>query len=519
MRQRIRWNRRVHTRWARVFNLPNAILWSFVFLFAANHVGPFTDTDTPWHVATGLYILAHHQIPRVDPFSWTMRGQPWVTQEWLFEVVLAWLLSRWGFASAIIAFDVVYALTVFVAYRTACRLAPGNRVISALIAGLCAWMSYPFWTMRPQIVSYWMFAVFLWLLVRVRQGHFRSLFLVPVLMLVWANAHASAILGPLMLGFEAVVGILPPFGRITRHSLPKGARWRLLAAALVGGLVGLLNPNGWHEYTYALLSSDPEMTNHIVEWFSPNFHTSYYQFVVLPAMLVTFVIMAAHRSNVSWQNALYVLGTFALTLIHQRFVPYFGLTLALILPKALASIKGTLRFELPRVPAKWMRDAVSLAKSPVLHRWVSYALIFVLVTGPASLFGVREPRLQGPLRQHWSSTVYPVGAVNYLLRHGLTYHVLNSYQYGGYFIYRGIPTFIDGRTDVFLQNDTFQNYLIMEEVGAQTDQLLNQYQIDTVVFPAGSTLVTYLLAQPAWKSVYDDDGVMVLVRQPTGVGV
>ena len=51
------------------------------------------DGDTWWHLAAGQWILAHQQVPHVDPFSYTMRGHPWQAHEWLSEVELEWRIT------------------------------------------------------------------------------------------------------------------------------------------------------------------------------------------------------------------------------------------------------------------------------------------------------------------------------------------------------------------------------------------------------------------------------------------
>ena len=51
---------------------------------------PFdTDGDLWWHIRTGEHLLETHDWPRVDPFSFTAAGAPWMAAEWLGDVVLA----------------------------------------------------------------------------------------------------------------------------------------------------------------------------------------------------------------------------------------------------------------------------------------------------------------------------------------------------------------------------------------------------------------------------------------------
>src|SRR5713226_6098725 len=83
--------------WAR-FLLPSVRDLVFLVALWALLVGPLSnrplaDADIGWHIRTGEQILATHALPRSDPFSSTMQGQPWFAWEWLYDVVLG-LLHR-----------------------------------------------------------------------------------------------------------------------------------------------------------------------------------------------------------------------------------------------------------------------------------------------------------------------------------------------------------------------------------------------------------------------------------------
>ena len=49
---------------------------------------PIADPDFWWHLRTGQLILQTHAIPHTDPFSYTMVGKPWITHEWLSEIII-----------------------------------------------------------------------------------------------------------------------------------------------------------------------------------------------------------------------------------------------------------------------------------------------------------------------------------------------------------------------------------------------------------------------------------------------
>src|SRR5258708_7508480 len=73
----------------------------FIFLFWSLLAGPLSnrplaDPDIGWHIRTGELILATHSLPRTDPFSSTMQGQPWFAWEWLYDILLGILHRACG---------------------------------------------------------------------------------------------------------------------------------------------------------------------------------------------------------------------------------------------------------------------------------------------------------------------------------------------------------------------------------------------------------------------------------------
>jgi hypothetical protein len=45
------------------------------------------DPDTMWQVTVGQWILDHRAVPEADVYSFTMRGQPWISTQWLAQVI------------------------------------------------------------------------------------------------------------------------------------------------------------------------------------------------------------------------------------------------------------------------------------------------------------------------------------------------------------------------------------------------------------------------------------------------
>ncbi len=123
----------------------------------------------------------------------------------------------------------------------------------------------------------------------------------------------------------------------------------------------------------------------------------------------------------------------------------------------------------------------------------------------------------------------PKGAADFLAAHHITGPMFNTYEYGGYLIWRlwpGQRTFIDGRA---LSESVFQDYArILYNHDASDglpsgEELLNRYGVQVIVMNTFeyATGPVYLLApaladpaQTAWKLVYNDPQALVFMRTP-----
>src|SRR4051812_30183961 len=58
-----------------------------VFAISGFRLGarPIHDNSMFTHLRTGVDMVRSGAIPRVDPYSWTAHGHPWVVQSWLAE--------------------------------------------------------------------------------------------------------------------------------------------------------------------------------------------------------------------------------------------------------------------------------------------------------------------------------------------------------------------------------------------------------------------------------------------------
>ena len=173
----------------------------FIFLFWSLLAGtlsnrPLADPDIGWHIRTGELILKTDTIPRTDPYSTTMQGQPWFAWEWLYDLVLGVLYRSAGLNGVNWLCGVVVASTFTLLLSQLIKR--GSGILLAIVLMLlseCASVIHLF--ARPHIVS-WLFSL-LWFvaLERWRKGNSpRWLpWFFPLSMLFWVNLHGGWIVG------------------------------------------------------------------------------------------------------------------------------------------------------------------------------------------------------------------------------------------------------------------------------------------------------------------------------------
>jgi hypothetical protein len=96
----------------------------------------------------------------------------------------------------------------------------------------------------------------------------------------------------------------------------------------------------------------------------------------------------------------------------------------------------------------------------------------------------------------------------------LSQPVFNSYDLGGYLIYRHVRPFIDGRSDMY--GDAFMAAYMapFDPDRAAFERLVRRYGLRWALIAADSAPMLYLLdTLPGWRRLYGDRVAVVYVRE------
>ncbi len=475
-----------------------------LLLAAACLLGLFSseiaDTDFWWHLKTGQYIAQHHALPAPDPFAYTSASAPAyageaqvrhfnLTHEWLSQVLMFVVQQVAGFPGIVVVRALLLAalcgLAGFLAARLASSFAAG---IAASFAAASVVLSFA--ADRPGVVSFLGVAVFV-MLMELRRGWWA----LPALALIWANCHGGFFLGWVVLLAYCAENLWRHF---RGEADPESRRLWLVTACSIA--VSGLNPNGFGVVSTLFAYRRSVLTTNLIEWQPPRLWGAPYGFDIL-------LYGAAIALLLSWRKVRPAHWMLFLAFAGASLAAFRNIALIGFLAPVLIAAYFPLRAQLPRIPV--------------------WPLPILLVAGLAV-----ELSADRFFQFHVAEWTVPDGAAQFLIDHQVTGPLFNTYDEGGYLIWKLWPqerVFIDGRS---LSERVYRDYQqILFNAGSYADQvagpreeLLNRYGAQTVVMNTMDSVsgVLYPLAlalgnpvSNEWQLVYDDAKSVVFVRHPS----
>jgi hypothetical protein len=475
-----------------------ACLFLGLFAMAARNV---TDPDLWWHLATGRFIVQHRAVPHTDSFSYTVSRKPWIAHEWLTDVLLYQLHRTTGWASLIIIFAVVIAAAFFLLYL---RCVPDLDVYVAGVAVLCAALATrPVWGVRPQILS--LLLTSLWLLILERsERNPKVLWWTLPLMLLWVNLHAGFALGLALLALFLAGALIEKW--ISSEIEKPQIAFRPPFLALILALNLLLvpfNPNGTTLFWYPIATlRSAAMQNYIVEWASPNFHhPEYWPFLLI--VLAVFAMAAWQRHAIRPRDLLLLIVSLFAAFRSIRLIPLFVLIAVPLISREIGK-------------RAHRRSLLTHPQSPPSLPLVARNLVNGLFIFGMAAFAVFHTAQVIHHQPESEIQHFPERAAAFLSTHSPAGPIFNSYDWGGYLIWKLYPSvrvFIDGRADVY-GDKFFREFADTYGFKDDWQKTFDQWHIQTVLLPPNSPLTTGLCSSPSWTVAYKDDQAVILTRSP-----
>jgi hypothetical protein len=470
------------------------------------------DPDYFWHLKTGEYIVTNRALPSGDIFSYSRFGQPWALHEWLFEILLYAAFTLGGATGVKVLTATLLIIPISVLVRTAQRIS-GHAGIAMGVTLLAVISLIGSIAPRPQLVTYACFAAFLSSLLRFKYCREKiSWIRMPALMVVWVNSHGGFAIGLALLGLFTACEWLSYWAAGKHDPVQRQGLIRLSKVGIATLLVSFASPGFIEQWLFPFRVLGMTANQVITEWQSPNFHDLSAQPYLVLAF--AFLVSYAYRRRGPDATELLVPAFFMFAgFSGSRHIPLAALVLIPFTTHALAG--GAI----PAVAAAWNDSRIArwyagqlgareLGRSEFFLNWIMLLIVLAVLVDYAPVFQKREQRR--------ASDVFPIGAVDYVLEHGITGNIFNSYDDGGYLIYRLAPSrkvLIDGRADVY--GDRFiADFVDIYSGKANWKNKFDKLSIDYAIVAKDAPVRQLLRTDPAYQEVFFDQHYAVLLRNP-----
>lgn len=486
---------------------------TFIFSAAfALSLFEIVNYDFWWILSDGKYIVENMEIPQIDVFRFVSieEDYKWVDHIYLTGTIFYLIYLAGGFAALSIFKSTVVALTFGLFYFTL-KLTGKDKFIPLMLVLLAIFAVRFRLLMRPDMLTFLLFISTYYILDRYRKGLNTPLYLLPAIMLFWANLHGGYIAGIVLLGGVIAaeyfkIMLVEKFGLKPVGTMNQDRLKILSLCGLISALVVVLNPAGIEVYKplkFFLFShldlATSVATARVGEWQPLSLHhfkglgicfTSEYGVVLLLVVMSSLFVL----KRIDITDLLLSVGFFYASIVSIRFIPVAVFVM---------------------VPFIYRNYCTALERG-LDGRYKKAITVIVAVTamagGGLGIIGLgTPPALSAGIGVKEGK--FPEGAVKFINDNGIDGNIFNTYGIGGYLIWRFYPErriFMDGRG---LENNNLGDYYEMIDSVDHWKRFEGEYNFDVVLlanekkdFPA------HIFSNPEWKLVYWDDRGIVLLK-------
>ena len=533
-------------------HLLSLLFLSSLFLICLTKI---VDPDAWLHLSLGREIFSHRGIPATETLTYPSLGRGFGYGSWLFGLIYYTAYHFFNVYGVIL----LKALTITAAFYFLLRdsLLPHKNYPAAIIVlSAAVFITYGRFIERPDTFLMLFLAFTIYALNAFIYENKKYIYALPLILMLWANTHASINLMLAIFLPYLAVGILRHvfakfFGRSqnnagnTQPYLPALSPARLKIILLIFILSfasSLINPVFIKIYTggSAQVLTSSWWQDSIAELARPTWETGKIPFILPPVVFLSFilnwfviwrksrkdkaegVIADSRRSiidllSLSLVHLLVLLPFIALSFKALRFIFLLGIIAAPITARNISQFLSYF--------SNTKQDAMAGRQRSILNAFTALAAIWIIIY--SSLYMLRVAPVGDRDRAFgfgFNSTYMPEGALKYMDAKNIYGRIFNTFQYGQYIAWRDLPkrsAFVDGRG--YLPTDLLESLVSARAMPSVLNDMQKKYGFEAALlnYPAADTSgVTELhydidnsFYNPDWALVYWDDVSTLYLRR------
>ncbi len=484
---------------------------AFAFMVAVMKPIVLTASDLGRHLMNGKLFLEHGIIQTTNAYSYTHPDFPFLNHHWGSGVLFELARRIYGFiAVSIFGMSIVF-MTAVLWMRLAWKRGTLWLTTLAAIAVIPVFAGRA--EVRPELFSYLLSGIFLWILFETRAGRLSHKWFAafPILILAWVNLHIYFFLGIGWIGAFIVDALIRAWRTPEERSERLDYAKYLGLALAVSCILAILNPNGWQgavyplfifkNYAYAVAENQPVLRILDQGMYPPGLYLIINLCILFISWIwrlyrdwqrreipdVALLILSIFVSIIAWgaiRNftifAYVTLVTLSFAWSDVRLRDFFG---RWVKPAQVTAIIGALIVSFLISPPMWVMTfrTIGLGVAPNIMRSITF---------------FKEQHLRGP--------------------------IFNNYDIGGFLTYGLYPdeqVFVDNRPEAY-PGYFFTDILLPMQMDEKVWHTIdNQRHFNVIFFYRhdatrwGQAFMIRRIQDPEWAPVFVDDFVLVFVRR------
>lgn len=437
----------------------------FMMLFSGS------DSDYYWHIKAGKYMIENKEILTKDIFSWYMVGKPWFSHEWLFEIIIAMMASIFPNKHIFIfVLSNLLFINLFILFSNK-KNYQKNIVFSLL------WITFSLiltttLRARPYMISNIFLAMIIYFLYDlIKNEKSRKIYFIPLIALLWSNIHGgSSNLIYIVLFIFLITGQFKfNFTKVESKKNTALQTKKIILVILLSIIAISINPQGINMLFYPYQNiADTFMQQTISEWQPTTLSSlSHYPYFVLAIIIIIAMLLSKKKIN------LLDLTLFAFFLfLGLKSIRFWSYTY-------IASSYFVFNYISERKEDKATVPLITL---------LSIFLVLIYFNTYSKL---------NANQAYLSDTVIKI------IKSENPKRIYNSYDYGGYLIYKDIDVFIDGRADLYSKYN-YKDYYVISNFEEYAEKLIEKYNFDYFLVKKEYPIATYLKTNSSYQEIYND---------------
>lgn len=434
-----------------------------------------------WHrLAVGKLVFQTGSVLNHDIFSYVLTKPVWIDHEWGSGVVFYILASHFGDYGLLSIKFIILSIILILIY-SANQLISGKKedlkigfYVVALLTIILGFVN----TTRCLVFTYLFFALWIYILERVRRGDNKLIWIFPVTMVCWVNLHA---------GFLSGFGLLILYA--VGEFLNKKNYIKYFKIFMLSLLAAFINPYGLNFWRY-LISAVTMTRPNVMEWMPTNILGPLQDFIAFKILLIMTVIgyickFIKKDWRIDWVAILVIGVTLTLALQHIRHQVFFGIA---------ASIFSQHHY--------FYKESKKLKPSKI-------AIINAVI-----LFFCGCYIYLNPLYVRASEPQYPAKAVEFIKINQLRGNLLTTFNWGSYALWKLYPqcrVFEDGRyEEVYFDesNADLDNFMYSRK---NWKNIFKKYHHDIILIENTPELINKIESLKSWKIIYQDKTSVIFI--------